>query len=99
MRPLTRTAFVAAAVFVYLAVAGGRMLEGQAQTTPSAPETPAVQTATATPTTPATLVNQYCIGCHSERGKAGGLVLQGVALEDGQHAEIAEKVVRKLAGG
>src|SRR6185503_14161724 len=99
MRPLTRTAFVAAAVLVYLAVAGGRMLEGQAQTAPSEPATPSAQTAGAAPATPATLVNQYCIGCHSERGKAGGLVLQGITLEDGQHAEIAEKVIRKLRGG
>jgi hypothetical protein len=75
------------------------MLEGQAQTTPSEPATPSAQTAGVAPATPATLVNQYCIGCHSERGKAGGLVLQGITLEDGQHAEIAEKVIRKLRGG
>jgi hypothetical protein len=84
------------------------MLEGQAQTAPpaaapgrvegSAPSAQAAASAAA-PTTPATLINQYCVGCHSERGKAGGLVLAGVNFDAGQNAEIAEKVVRKLRGG
>src|SRR6185503_12295333 len=95
-----RTALVAAAVFLYLAVAGGRITEGQAPSATPAPASAAAQPGGAAPATGQTgLVNQYCIGCHSERGKAGGLVLQGIALEDGQHAEIAEKVIRKLRGG
>jgi len=91
---------VAAAVLLYLAVAGGRITEGQAQSAAPAPASATAQTTGAVPAaSQAGLVNQYCIGCHSERGKAGGLVLQGVALDDGQHAEIAEKVIRKLRGG
>jgi mono/diheme cytochrome c family protein len=91
---------VAAAVFLYLAVAGGRITQGQAQSAAPAPASAAAQTGGPAPSAAQTgLVNQYCIGCHSERGKAGGLVLQGIALDDGQHAEIAEKVIRKLRGG
>jgi mono/diheme cytochrome c family protein len=85
-------------VLLYVVVAGGRMAEGQAQTAapspPSATPSPGAQTSS-----PAALVNQYCIGCHSERGKAGGLVLQGISFDGGEHAEIAEKVIRKLRGG
>jgi hypothetical protein len=48
----------------------------------------------------ADLVKQYCVGCHSERGKAGGLSL---AAFDATHAEqtpdVAEKMIRKLRLG
>jgi hypothetical protein len=46
------------------------------------------------------VVKQYCTGCHSERGKAGGLSL--VAFDVAQavdDAPIAEKVIRKLRAG
>jgi mono/diheme cytochrome c family protein len=46
------------------------------------------------------LVKQYCAGCHSERGKAGGLVLasfDAAALE--AHGDVAEKIIRKLRTG
>jgi mono/diheme cytochrome c family protein len=46
------------------------------------------------------LVAQYCSGCHSERGKAGGLVLAGFdASKAEQNAETAEKMIRKLRAG
>src|SRR5262245_13804858 len=46
------------------------------------------------------LVKQYCAGCHSEKGKSGGLSLAGFdgATVD-QHADIAEKMIRKLRAG
>jgi cytochrome c551/c552 len=46
------------------------------------------------------LVKQYCAGCHSEKGKAGGLSL--AAFDAGaaaQHADVAEKMIRKLRAG
>jgi hypothetical protein len=46
------------------------------------------------------LVKTYCIGCHSDRGKAGGLSL--AAFDPAQAAaspEVGEKIVRKLAAG
>ena len=48
----------------------------------------------------ASLVQKYCITCHSARAKAGGLSLDGMNPSDaGAHAEIWEKVARKLRGG
>jgi hypothetical protein len=46
------------------------------------------------------LVAQYCATCHSERGKAGGLVLAGfdaAAIE--KKTDVAEKMIRKLRAG
>jgi hypothetical protein len=46
------------------------------------------------------LVAQYCAGCHSERGKAGGLTLAGLDFAKiDQHTDIAEKMIRKLRTG
>jgi mono/diheme cytochrome c family protein len=49
------------------------------------------------------LIDQYCMGCHSDRLKSGGLALSALNLdapaENAQSAEIAEKVIRKLRGG
>jgi mono/diheme cytochrome c family protein len=46
------------------------------------------------------LVKQYCIGCHSDRGKAGGLTLATFdATRAVDNAAIAEKMVRKLRAG
>jgi hypothetical protein len=53
--------------------------------------TPEVQTA---------LVKQYCIGCHSDRGKAGGLTLASFdATAAVDHADVTEKMIRKLRAG
>ena len=46
------------------------------------------------------LVGQYCATCHSERGKAGGLVLAGFdAAKITDRPEVAEKMIRKLRTG
>jgi hypothetical protein len=46
------------------------------------------------------LIGQYCVTCHNERGKAGGLTLVGFDLSKAdQHAETAEKMIRKLRAG
>jgi hypothetical protein len=46
------------------------------------------------------LVKQYCAGCHSERAKAGGLSLASFdAAAAVDHAEVTEKVIRKLRAG
>ena len=48
----------------------------------------------------AALVQKYCVTCHNTRAKAGGLSLDGMSPSDaGAHAELWEKVVRKLRGG
>jgi mono/diheme cytochrome c family protein len=49
------------------------------------------------------MVAQYCAGCHSEKGKAGGLALAGPSGFDAatidKHSEVAEKMIRKLRAG
>jgi hypothetical protein len=46
------------------------------------------------------LINQYCVACHNDRLKSGGLTLSALNLDDPhQSAEIGEKVIRKLRGG
>jgi hypothetical protein len=50
-----------------------------------------------------TLIDQYCMSCHSDRLKSGGLALSALNLDapasSPQSAEVAEKVIRKLRGG
>ena len=49
---------------------------------------------------PSAVVRQYCAGCHSERGKAGGLSLAAFdPAAAPQHADVAEKMIRKLRAG
>jgi hypothetical protein len=46
------------------------------------------------------LVKQYCTGCHSERGKAGGLSLVDFDVSKASsHADVTEKMIRKLRAG
>src|SRR5256885_144176 len=52
------------------------------------------------PTPQTALVKRYCVTCHNERLKTGGLTLDGVDVQHpGAHAEVWEKVVRKLRTG
>ena len=45
-------------------------------------------------------IRQYCVGCHSDRAKAGGLTLASYdAAAAAQHAELTEKMIRKLRAG
>jgi len=46
---------------------------------------------------PHSLLNQYCIGCHNDRLKTGGLSLQGLPIDG--NAETWEKVIRKVRAG
>jgi mono/diheme cytochrome c family protein len=62
--------------------------------------TPPVTAAASVPGADAAFLKQYCITCHNERAKAGGLVLDGLDVTSvGGHAEEWEKVVRKLRTG
>jgi len=46
---------------------------------------------------PRALIDKYCIGCHNERLKVGGLALNNIASQSiGQNTAVWEKVVRKL---
>ncbi|HEY6345774.1 MAG TPA: DUF1592 domain-containing protein [Bryobacteraceae bacterium] len=41
------------------------------------------------------LINQYCVTCHNDRAKTGGLTLQAPSID----AETGEKIVRKVRTG
>lgn len=61
------------------------------QQAPAAPPSPTAQRA---------VIDQYCIGCHNDKGKSGGLSLASYDLSHvGDNAEVWEKVVRKLRAG
>src|SRR3954468_19758065 len=46
------------------------------------------------------VVKRYCAGCHSDRGKAGGLSLAAFDVaQAAQDADVAEKMIRKLQAG
>jgi mono/diheme cytochrome c family protein len=46
------------------------------------------------------LVGEYCVACHSARGKAGGLELAGFdAARADANIEVSEKMIRKLRAG
>jgi mono/diheme cytochrome c family protein len=46
------------------------------------------------------LVKQYCVTCHNTRLKTGGLALDGLDLSRlSEHADVWEKVVRKVRAG
>src|SRR5471032_1438964 len=52
------------------------------------------------PATAAATVQKYCVTCHSDRLKTGGLTLAGVDAEHpSTQAELWEKVIRKLRTG
>src|SRR5262245_403848 len=104
---------IVAHAIVTAAAAGAVLTAAGAQTTPR--KTPApTRSASATPKPavshpPATglsidaqnqLVRQYCLGCHNDKTKAGELSLSSF---DGatavQHADVAEKMIRKLRAG
>ncbi len=65
---------------------------------PAASHAPAATTMLAAEQT--AVVKQYCAGCHSERGKAGGLSLAAFdATKLDAHGETTEKMIRKLRAG
>src|SRR5215831_5500036 len=87
-----KTTTVTLAILLYVVVVSDRVVPARAQT--PAPTPVSSQKA---------LIDQYCMGCHSDRLKTGGLALSALNLdapvENPQSAEIAEKVIRKLRGG
>src|SRR5688572_14835655 len=67
-----------------------------ARTTPARPASPGV----ASIEQQRALLDKYCVTCHNERAKTANLSLQGLDLTRvAEHAELWEKVVRKLRAG
>jgi mono/diheme cytochrome c family protein len=66
----------------------------------ASPVAPAAQAAAAsTADAQLAVIKQYCVGCHNDRAKTGGLSFDGITAESiSQHPEMFEKAVRKLRG-
>jgi mono/diheme cytochrome c family protein len=86
--PITLIAIISLAVLIasLASSAGSRVMAESARQTAG----PQPQLAT---------IQQYCVGCHNDRGKAGGVSFEGLKPESiGQRSEVFEKAVRKLRG-
>jgi len=74
-----------------------------AQNRPAAPAKPAMVArpqSTASATTQRALLDQYCVTCHNDKLKRANLSLEKLDLTTaGDHAEVWEKVIRKLRAG
>ena len=90
-----------AAVAIWLMSLGlsARAQQARPATRPApAPTAPDQRTATTDAT--AQTMKQYCVGCHSDRGKAGDLSLADFDVAHAtDHPETAEKIIRKLRAG
>jgi len=100
-RGIANHGITTAAVLLCLVVANGSGSEGRAPAARPMPGHASAQASGATPlASKRALIDQYCLSCHSDRVRSGGLALSQLNLDAvDQNAEIAEKVIRKLRGG
>ncbi len=98
---MNRLSVAVAALVLPAAVAALSAQTPRAATAPAPRPAPSHAAAPAAPV--ATLnetVQTYCVGCHNDRAKAGSLSLASFDVaQAASHAEVAEKVVRKLRTG
>ena len=85
-------------------VLAGLTSSGAAQTPPkptALPKpAPVASHALASSEAQAALIKQYCVGCHNDKAKTGGLTLASFDPEHpDQNADVAEKMIRKLRLG
>ena len=67
---------------------------------PPSPAVSAHEPATSSAESRAALLKQYCVGCHNDKSKAGGLTLAAFDAARPEHTpEDAEKVIRKVRAG
>jgi mono/diheme cytochrome c family protein len=67
----------------------------------AAPSASQAQGLPSTPSADAQLatIKQYCVGCHNDKAKTGGVTFQGITSESiAKDPEVFEKAVRKLRG-
>src|SRR5690348_15003638 len=105
-----RACVLLAAALGLVAAASSNLRADRAPATPlrvdqaGAPAARSASPVSQTPATPAVqgraLVQKYCLTCHNDRAKTGGLTLENLdPAEAGTPAETWEKAVRKLRGG
>ncbi|NOT27814.1 MAG: DUF1587 domain-containing protein, partial [Acidobacteria bacterium] len=94
-----------ASIAVAFVGATSLQIAAQRSSSPTTPAPAATQRATTSRSAPASpaqhgaVLNRYCVTCHNERIKTGGLALNTVDLANpAAHAEVFEKVVQKLRG-
>ncbi|MXW34779.1 MAG: DUF1587 domain-containing protein, partial [Chloroflexi bacterium] len=91
---------VARCLAVASAVAGAVGLHPEAVEAAEKIRTPSVQEATSTAAPQRALLDRYCVTCHNERLRTGGLALDALDVSRvGATPEIWERVVLKLRGG
>ena len=98
MRLRTRTGVLAG-----LLVGAGGLVDGAAGAAPQAETASAVEASAAeSGAGQRALLDRYCVTCHNDRLRTGGLTLASGAVDVtdvAAHAEVWEKVVRKLRAG
>jgi hypothetical protein len=103
---VTRTPLATTLGVVVLGIALAGADQAARGSTPATPQPPAGQPApvashTSGPAIDETaVVRQYCVACHSDTGRAGGLSLAGFAAGRATEApDVTEKMIRKLRAG
>jgi hypothetical protein len=87
---MSRAVLIVGAVLVF--ATGGPLYTAGSRQTPGAADTSAA--------TQQALIKRYCVSCHNEKLKTGGLALDQFDLaRAADHPEVWEKVVQKLRGG
>jgi len=93
MRDMTKTP-IASIVLIFLA---GVLIASLAGVFTASPAVPVAQNSGAE--AQLATIKQYCVGCHNDRAKTGGVSFEGITSASiGEHAELFEKAVRKLRG-
>ncbi len=78
----------------------GIRVSGQSTQAAPAPKPPVARAQAVDASPQRALVDRYCVGCHNAKLLTGNLALDKLDLAHlGDHAEIGEKVVRKLRAG
>jgi hypothetical protein len=109
MMRATPAFFAAAVLFVSVARTNGLAQRSPQSSTPKPASAahpaqrapvPAVKPITAHAPDLNPVVRRYCVGCHNDKGKSGGLSLAAFDVAHAaQNPEVAEKVIRKLQAG
>ena len=98
---MNRSSVALAALVLPAAVAALSAQTPRAATPPAPRPAPSHAAAPAAPVASLNAtVQTYCVGCHNDRAKAGSLSLASFDVaQAASHADVAEKVVRKLRTG
>jgi len=95
-----RLALIVAVLCFIVPIAHDVQGRGASPQTASAAQAVPPATAAADAPSPRAVFDKYCVTCHNQRMKTGGLALDALDLAQlSEHAEVWEKVVRKIRTG